>query len=178
MSEHAAAAASARVRSRDGPRSRVERFSPLALALVAIAATSLAVVLSLTSNHAPQPATHAFLSVVVCFTFVGVGLLALRLRPYERFGWLLAAVGLSSLLGSLHDANNAVLYTIGVFSANLVFAVLAHAILAFPERQAALAHDRALALAAYVDVLLGCRRRRRCSTRSRAGTARIRETSR
>ena len=54
--------------------------------------------------------------VVVCLTFVAAGVVALRRPPYARFGLLLAAVGLSALLGALHDANAALPYTVGVLS--------------------------------------------------------------
>src|SRR5262249_37424478 len=86
--------------------------------------------------------------------FVGAGLVALRRPPYVRFGLLLAAVGFSALLGALHDANDALSYTIGVLTANLVFAVLVHALLAFPHGRLRSRTNRMLAVTAYVDVLL------------------------
>ena len=92
--------------------------------------------------------------MVVCLSFVGAGLVALRRRPYARFGLLLAAVGFAALLGALHDANGALPYTIGVLTANLVFAVLAHAVLAFPTGRLGSRANRALATAAYADMLV------------------------
>jgi PAS domain S-box-containing protein len=124
------------------------------LAISALVAMSGAVTVTVTSNHAHARATQALLTAAVCGVFVGTGLLALRREPYERFGLLLVAVGASSLLGPLHDANSAVLYAVGVLTANLVFAVLAHALLAFPEGRLHPPLARTLVLAAYVDVLL------------------------
>src|SRR5581483_11209308 len=102
------------------------------LATAALVLTGGAVYVSAVSDHAPQPASHAALTTLVCLTFVGAGLCALTQRPYVRFGWLLAAVGVTSLLGALHDANDALLYTVGVLTSNLVFAVLAESLLGFP----------------------------------------------
>src|SRR5262249_46633230 len=79
--------------------------------------------------------------------------IALRRPPYVRFGLLLVAVGFASLLGALHDANNAYVYTVGVLTANLVFAVIVHALLAFPKGRLGTRGSRALVIAAYVDVL-------------------------
>jgi len=106
------------------------------------------------SRHAPNPTGHAVLTVVVCLSFVGAGLLALRRPPYVRFGLLLAAVGFSSLLGAFHDANGAIPYTIGVLTSNLFFAVLVYALLAFPYGRLGSPIDRLLVLVAFVDVLV------------------------
>jgi signal transduction histidine kinase len=148
-----ARASPAAARPRDGPDSRLPAWLTAGLATAALAATGGAVYLSAASNHAPHPLGHAALTVVVCLSFVGTGLLALRRPPYLRFGLLLAAVGLSSLLGALHDANGTALYTIGVLTANLVFAVLVHALLAFPSGRLRTRRNRLLALAAYLNVL-------------------------
>ena len=137
-------------RTRDGPGGRFA----LVLAAAALAATAAAVGVTATSTHAPLPALHATLTVVLSAAFVGTGLLALRLRPYGRFGLLLAAVGFASLLGALHDANGALPYTIGVLTSNVVFAVIVHALLAFPEGRLGSRTSRLLVVAAYVDVLV------------------------
>ena len=120
---------------------------------VGVAAAAGAVYLSAASDHAPDPLGHAVLSVVVSMSFVGAAVVALRRPPFVRFGILLAAVGFSSLLGSLHDANGAVVYTIGVLTANLVFAVLVHALLAFPHGLLRTRPNRLMVAVAYVDVL-------------------------
>jgi PAS domain S-box-containing protein len=119
-----------------------------------LAATGVAVYTSAVSRHAPQPASHAVVTVVVCLSFVCAGIFALRRPPYVRFGWLLAAVGFSSLLGTLHDANHAIPYTIGVFTSNLVFAVLVHAMLAFPHGHLGSLRSRLVVIAAYVNVVV------------------------
>jgi PAS domain S-box-containing protein len=142
------------VRARDGPWSRLPIWLAVGIAAAALAATAGAVYVTAVSRHAPNPVGHALLSVIVCLSFVGAGLVALRRPPYIRFGFLLVAVGFSSLLGALHDANGSISYTIGVLTANLVFAVLVHALLAFPHGRLGSRSNRLLALAAYLDVLL------------------------
>jgi signal transduction histidine kinase len=138
--------------ARDGPW-RLPSSGSVALGVAALAATAGAVSMTAVSRHAPAPAGHALLTVVVCLSFVGAGLLALRRPPYVRFGLLLAAVGFSSLLGAFHDANGAIPYTIGVLTSNLIFAVLAHALLAFPHGRLGSRSSRLLVLVAYLDVL-------------------------
>jgi PAS domain S-box-containing protein len=139
--------------ARDGPAPPVGAGVTLGVAVAALAATSGAVYLTAVSHHAPNPAGHAALSVIVCLSFVGAGLLALRRPPYVRFGPLLAAVGFTALLGALHDANGAIPYTIGVLTANLVFAVLVHTLLALPGGRLHSRWTEALALFAYLDAL-------------------------
>ncbi|HEY7017760.1 MAG TPA: hypothetical protein VH297_04760, partial [Gaiellaceae bacterium] len=139
--------------ARDGPW-RLSAPGGVALAAAAIAATAGAVSMTAVSRHAPNPAGHALLTVVVCLSFVGAGLLALRRPPYVRFGLLLTAVGFSSLLGAFHDANDAVPYTVGVLAANLVFAALVYALLAFPHGRLGSRTSRILVLVALVNVLV------------------------
>jgi PAS domain S-box-containing protein len=120
---------------------------------VAASATGGAVYLIAVSNIAPHPVAQSILTALVCFTFVGTGVAAIRLRPYARFGTLLAAVGFASLVSVLHEANGALLYTLGVLASNVVFAVLVHALLAFPSGHLRSPTARLLVVAAYVDTL-------------------------
>ena len=155
MSEHVspAVARDPPATVREGPW-RLPAAGGFALAAAALAATAGAVSMTAVSRHAPNPAGHALLTVVVCLSFVGAGLMALRRPPYVYFGLLLAAVGFSSLLGALHDANGAIPYTIGVLTSNLVFAVLVHTLLAFPHGRLGSPLSRTLVLVAYANVLV------------------------
>src|SRR6476620_2281123 len=153
MSEVVVSAA-APERSRDGPRAGLNAVLPVSLTVAALAATAAAVYTTATSRHAPNPAGHAVLMVVVCLTYVTAGVVALRRPPYARFGLLLSAVGLSALVGALHDANAALPYTVGVLSAHLVFPLLVHALLSFPKGRLFSRADRAIVIAAYANVLL------------------------
>ena len=145
-------------------------------ALAALAAAG-AVYTTLTSRHAPHPLSHAVLTVVVCASFVGAGLLAVRRRLYGSFGLLLAAVGFASLLGALHDANGRVPYAVGVLTANLVFAVLVHALLAYPDGRLDHAREARCSSSSRMSTCCCSRRSPSCSTRSRAGTATTPRTS-
>jgi len=143
---------SAAVRARAGPAFGL-RTTSAALSLLTAAATSGAVYVISVSRIAPNPVLQSVLAALVCLTFVGSGLAALRLRPYANFGLLLAAVGLASLVSVLHEANGAAAYTIGVLGSNVVFAVLVHALLAYPSGRLGVIGRRVL-VAAYVDVIV------------------------
>jgi signal transduction histidine kinase len=127
-----------------GPRTAVT-----ALLLLAAAATGGAVYVIAVSRIAPAPVPQSLLTALVCLTFVGTGLAALRRPPYARFGLLLVAVGFASLVSVLHDANDAAAYTVGLFGSNLVYAVLLHALLAYPSGRLGSTGRRVLVAAAY-----------------------------
>jgi signal transduction histidine kinase len=143
---------SAAIRARAGPERGVG-VAVAMLLLLAAAATGGAVYVISVSKIAPNPVGQSLLTTLVCLTFVGAGVAALRLRPYARFGLLLAAVGFASLISVLHEANGAGAYTVGVFASNLVFAVLVHALLAYPSGRLGTAGERLIVVAAYVDVV-------------------------
>jgi PAS domain S-box-containing protein len=135
--------------------SRIARSAfPLALIATALAALGGACYVLAVSKIAPYPLGQALLAALVLLSFVAAGAVALRRPPYGRFGLLLAAVGFSSLVPVLHEANGAVPYTIGVLSSNLVFAVLAYALLAYPKGRLGSRGPRLLAAAAFVTVLV------------------------
>lgn len=141
------------VHSRAGPVGGGRTAIPALLLLAAAAATGGAVYVIAVSRIAPNPVAQSLLSALVCLTFVGAGLAALRLQPFARFGLLLAATGFASLISVLHDANDAAAYTVGVFASNIVFAVLLHALLAYPSGRLRTAGRRVLVVAAYVAVI-------------------------
>jgi PAS domain S-box-containing protein len=129
------------------------RAGPGTLLVAGTAATGAAVYVIAVSRIAPAPAGQSLLTALVCLTFVGSGAAAVRLRPYARFGLLLAAVGFASLISVLHEANTAGPYTVGVLASNVVFAVLLFALLAYPRGRLGPISRRVLA-AAFLDVIL------------------------
>ena len=143
----------AALHQRDGPVGAVRLAAPVLL-LLAVAGTGAAAYVFSVSRIAPHPAVQSLLTALVCLTFVGTGVLALRLPQYARFGLLLCAVGFASLISVLHDANGAAAYTVGVLASNLVFAVLVHALLAYPSGRLRTRTRRVLVVAAYLDVLV------------------------
>ena len=140
--------------SRDPPRSQLEAVLPAGLFLAAVLATGAAIYVISVSRIVPNPLGRALLTAVVCLSFVGAGAIAARLRPYARFGLLLAAVGFASLISVFHEANNVVVYAIGLLASNVVFAVLLHALVAFPSGRLRTTARRLLVTAAYANVLL------------------------
>ncbi|HVU77824.1 MAG TPA: GAF domain-containing protein [Gaiellaceae bacterium] len=137
-----------------GWRASVQRSLPVTLGLSAVGFTAGGVFVSAVSRHGPHPEAHAAITAFVSLSFAAAAIAAARRPPYVRFGCLLAAVGFASLLGALHDANTPVPYTIGVLTSNLVFAVLVHALLAFPKGRLITRRNRLLAAVAYVNVLV------------------------
>jgi PAS domain S-box-containing protein len=128
--------------------------APVLLVLAGVGATAAAVIVIAVSRIAPHPVTQSILTAAVCLVFVGTGAYAARLQPYARFGLLLGAVGFASLVSVLHEANGAALYTLGVLASNVVFAVIVHALLAFPSGRLRSRGRRLLVGAAYADVLV------------------------
>jgi PAS domain S-box-containing protein len=139
--------------ARAGPTDRV-RTAATALLLLAGAATGGAIYVIVDSRIAPSPVAQSLLTALVCLTFVGTGVAAMRLQPHLRFGLLLAAVGFASLISVLHEANLAAPYTVGVFASNIVFAVLVHALLAYPSGRLGTTGRRVLVAAAYLNVIV------------------------
>lgn len=139
--------------ARAGPDERA-RTAAAALLVFGAAATAGAVYIIAVSRIAPSPVAQSLLTALVCLTFVGTGVAALRLRPYARFGLLLAAVGFASLISVLHEANDAVPYTLGVLASNIVFALLVHALLAYPSGRLRTAGERLVVGAAYLNVVV------------------------
>jgi PAS domain S-box-containing protein len=126
--------------------------TPALLVLAAAVATGASVYVIAASRIAPSPVAQSLVTALVCLTFVGTGVAALRLRQYAGFGLLLAAVGFASLISVLHEANTAAPYTVGVLASNVVFAVLVHALLAYPSGRLGPISRRVLVLA-YLNVI-------------------------
>ncbi|HEX4518070.1 MAG TPA: histidine kinase [Gaiellaceae bacterium] len=126
---------------------------PALLVLVAAGATGGAAYVIAVSRIAPSPVAQSLLAALVCLTFVGTGVAALRLRPYAGFGLLLTAVGLASLISVLHEANTAAPYTVALLASNVVFAVLVTALLAYPGGRLG-PNDRRMLVVAYLDVIV------------------------
>ena len=124
------------------------------LLLLAVAATGAAAYVIAVSRIAPHPAVQALLTAVVCLTFVGAAWSRCGCGRMRGSACCSRAVGFASLISVLHDANGAAAYTVGVLASNLVFAVLVHALLAFPSGRLRSTSRRVLVVAAYLDVLV------------------------
>jgi signal transduction histidine kinase len=106
--------------------------------LLGIAATALVggvavAVLAARSTHFDFAPALIGLGLLTGWSFVGSGLVALRRRPENRFGWLLVACGFAWFAGALPTANWSFLFTFGLLLSPIYAAVLVHTVLAFPS---------------------------------------------
>ncbi len=85
------------------------------------------------SQHEENQAFVATAALVISWSFILGGLVAWVRRPDNGFGLLMCAVGLTSFLGVLAQANEPVPFTIGYVYGGLFLAVFVHALLAFPR---------------------------------------------
>jgi len=111
----------------------------------------------LTSNRPEQLVVTAALGLVVGWSFISGGLIAWRLRPYNRVGSLMVAVGFGWLAAGLTWARNPVVFTVGVLAGNLFIGFLAHLVLAFPAGRLESRAARAVVAAAYLAEALRSR---------------------
>ncbi|MFL5981731.1 MAG: histidine kinase [Gaiellaceae bacterium] len=92
-----------------------------------------AVALSLTSDHEEHPGFAVALLLFVSMSFVVAGLIGWTLRPTNRTGMLMVAVGFGVLATSLVEANHSVPYTLGTLFGSLFIAAFVHLVLAYPS---------------------------------------------
>src|SRR5919109_2653468 len=81
---------------------------------VALAAGGGALALVLASEHEENRLLVSVFGLIVGWSFVVAGLIARTRRPENRTGLLMLLVGFTFFVGSLGDANNSVLFTIGI----------------------------------------------------------------
>jgi signal transduction histidine kinase len=126
---------SARARQGGGvSRGRPYAAIVLAIALLAVAGATGAVVLRLNSDHAgSEPGLQIALLDWIVLSYVFSGLVAWWRRPENRFGPLMIAGGFLTLLSCLSSASAELPLTIGQAVDLLPFAVFLHVFLAFPS---------------------------------------------
>jgi signal transduction histidine kinase len=133
---------------------RSENALRLALWPTALAAGGLTAALILTSDVAHSPGLAAALTLVVGLSWCITGLVEWARRPANRIGPLMVAFGFAWFAGRLTFTDWPLLYTIGLFTAALFFAVLGHVLLAFPTGRVEGRLIGGLVLAGYVDTTL------------------------
>jgi signal transduction histidine kinase len=127
--------------------------SRFAIIAAGVAGSSLALWLILGSGHEDNAARTAILTLVVSWSFLGAGLVALTREP--RFGALMCAVGLAVNLAALGDAGAALTYTAGLVIPSLWIGILVHAIAAYPSGRLPSRAALVTVIAAYGLVTLG-----------------------
>jgi PAS domain S-box-containing protein len=96
-------------------------FSAIGLALV------------FTSNHESTPVFTAAANLIVAWSFIGSGVVALSRASDTHFGFLMSAVGLTWFLAALSESNHPLVYSIGNVLWAIPLAFFIHALLSFPR---------------------------------------------
>ena len=115
--------------------------------------SSLALWLCLGSAQEEHAARTAVLTLVVSWSFLGAGIVALGRE--RRFGALMCAVGLAVCLAPLGDAGAALPYTAGLVLGSLWIGILVHAIAAYPSGRLPSRAALVIVVAAYTCVTVG-----------------------
>ncbi len=119
----------------------------VATALAAASATAIA--LSETVNHG-----FVAFALIIGGSFIATGLVALARRPENRFGLLLYAVGIAWFASTLTTSGNAQVFSVAQAFSTIYYAVLVHAILAYPRGRLESRAAQAIVAAAYVDTVV------------------------
>ncbi|MGN6378054.1 MAG: PAS domain-containing sensor histidine kinase [Gaiellales bacterium] len=97
----------------------------------------------------------AIFVVLVGWSYIGAGLMAWHSRPQNQFGLLLAGVGFAWFASMLSNSPNSLLYTAGASVTTLFYAVLTHALLAYPGGTIPTRGARLVVIASYVVTVGG-----------------------
>ena len=98
-----------------------------------IALTAVGVALAFTSNHESEPAFTVAANLIVAWSFLGCGIVALSRESDAHFGLLMSAVGLTWFLAALSESNNPWVYSVGSVLWAIPLAFFIHALLVFPR---------------------------------------------
>ena len=116
----------------------------------------LILILSSTNTHAggtfAPRGTYAAYTLMIGWGFAGTGLYAWARRPENNIGPLMSAVGFAWLLQGLATSNDSVVFSIGILSRPLAYALLVHLLLAFPSGRLETRAQRWLTALVYIDV--------------------------
>jgi signal transduction histidine kinase len=124
-----------------------------AVLLLAAAAVALAVVAYRVQVQNHSRPSWAAASVVVASAFVVAGLLAWLRRPANRLGPLLLAAGVALLARQLRYSQEALLFTFFFLLGDIGYALVGHAILAYPTGKVRGRWSRLLMKAGYATVI-------------------------
>jgi signal transduction histidine kinase len=129
-------------------------MSRVTIIAAALAGSAITLWVVLRSNHEDSALRTAILILLVSWSFVLSGLVALARSP-GRFGWLMCAVGLSVYLAALNDANASIPFTISLVIGSLWIGILVHALVAFPTGRLPSRFAVATVAAAYAALTVG-----------------------
>jgi signal transduction histidine kinase len=131
------------------------RLNLAVAAALGLALTGLAVAVTAFGGLSPHPWLAAAGRGTIVAVPLAIGLYAWSRRPYERFGRMLAAVGVGWSLTALAGSSSSVLYSTGRVAGWLVEVGFIWLILAFPSGRLTGRWDRGLVAAYVILVLVG-----------------------
>jgi signal transduction histidine kinase len=137
----------------------VSAVTPLRRALIGLGVGGFVISIALfaviaTSGVPEWPLLEASLSLLVAWSFIGVGLYAWDRRPNNLVGPLMACVGFSWFLTELVSSDIPALFAVGGLSESLSFSFLVHLLVVFPSGRARGRVDRFFIGYAYFAVLV------------------------
>ena len=103
----------------------------VALAVAGLATGALGMVLMLEGTSDTDP-LFATVAVVICWSFIGSGLVAWRARPESRIGVLLIVVGFTWAINALDNIDVPAIHTVGLIFGSVWAAVLIQLLVTFP----------------------------------------------
>ncbi|HEX6712211.1 MAG TPA: histidine kinase, partial [Thermoleophilaceae bacterium] len=124
----------------------------LAIVGFAVGAAGLAIVL--TSDHMSNRGIWASFGGLLGWSFIGTGLYAWYRRPDNRTGALMAAVGFAWFVETLTFSDNRWVFGVGTAIGSMVYGVLAHLLVAFPDGRLESRFQRRLVAAGYFTAVL------------------------
>jgi PAS domain S-box-containing protein len=104
-----------------------------AILLTAVAFTAIALALVFTSDHESTPGFTAAANLIVAWSFIACGVVALARVSDAHFGLLMSAVGLTWFLSALTESNNSYVFSVGNLLWGIPLAFFIHALLTFPR---------------------------------------------
>jgi PAS domain S-box-containing protein len=104
-----------------------------AILLTAVAFTAIALALVFTSDHESTPGFTATANLIVAWSFIACGVVALSRVSDAHFGLLMSAVGLTWFLSALTESNNSYVFSVGNLLWGIPLAFFIHALLTFPR---------------------------------------------
>jgi signal transduction histidine kinase len=126
---------------------------PAALLLAGAGGVLAAIARRIQVEHLHSPRGWALAIAAAGLSFVLAGLIAWLRRPDNRLGPLLAAAGFALLLRQLRYSDDPVLFTVFFALGELGYALVGHAVLAYPTGRVTDRAERALVKVGYATVI-------------------------
>src|SRR4051812_42105308 len=129
------------------------RYALAALFAASVAMAAVFIALVVSSDHETAKPLMAIAGPFIGLSFCGTGVFAWMRRPHNRFGALMTAVGFAWFLSGLVEANDAWVYTLGVYVGPLYLVLVGHMLLAFPTGRLETTQARWLIVIGYPTAL-------------------------